>query len=167
MTTKYIRNQHRFLVFSDSIQHKDFADKVLRGKLIHGAGFMQVDVIDGVLTPKCFGESESLRKGPRRDCARDIVESIGMKEDSPTKYIIYRGKVVIFWHELSHEAVSESAFFGSIDCESAGFMTLSILEDGRVNIKCFGESECGMAKSREGDNKRIAELLGLDVDLLV
>lgn len=171
MSAKYIRNQHRFMIFSDQCVHREMAVKALPGKLIHGAGFLKMYVKKGELQVDCYGESESLRVKVRRDDHTAILDSIGLIRDGQetisAKYVIWRGKVVVFWHELEHEDVSAAAFFGSLDCESAGFVTLQPFHDGRVKIDCFGGDEAIMAKAKEGDNKRIGELFGLSLDAIV
>ncbi len=169
--SKYIRNQHRFMVFSDKCVHAEIASKALAGQIIHGAGFFDMSVVDGQILVNCFGDSKSLGKSVRRDDHSTMLNSLGIvvegKETVPAKYVIFREKIVVFWHELEHEDVSAAAFFGSIDCDSAGFVTIELLNDGRIKIECFGEDASIGAKSKKGDNKKIAELYGFNHHMII
>lgn len=163
MPTKYIRNQTRFLVFHEKIVHRELAIRALgRDKIIHGAGFVKLFLHDEKIQAKCYGESESLGKGVRRDDHTQILNAIGVENNNEVehaKYIIWRGKAVIFSNELEHKEVAEAAFFGSYDCESAGFIKFIYTAAGKVKVHCYGESMSIGASAQKGDDKVIAELL--------
>jgi hypothetical protein len=168
--TKYIRNQHRFIVFPDSCQHREMAIKALGpDKLIHGAGFMRLGFNEGKIEADCYGHSESLNKYPRHDDHEAILKGIGVENDSEVehaKYISWRGKVIVFCNELEHKAVAEAAFFGSTDCESAGFVKFIPRDDGTIKLQCYGESMSLNVGSSPDDVKAIADLMELPENVI-
>jgi hypothetical protein len=170
MKTKYIRNQSRFVVFPESSQHRETAIKGLGpDKLIHGAGFCRL-VFDGEkIGAECYGHSESLNREPRRDDYIHILNSIGVQNDTEVeyaKYVVFRGKAVVFYHELDHKKVAEGAFYGSTNCESAGFVKLTVEPNGKIKIECKGESESLGVSANEGDYKAIAKLMEIPEELI-
>lgn len=172
MSTKYIRNQHRFIVFPNSSQHLETARKgISPDALIHGAGFMRL-IFDGEkLSAQCYGESESLSKKPRHDDHTAILKSIGVEnqddnEVEHAKYIIWRDKVVVFSNDLEHKKVAEGAFYGPTECDSAGFVKFLVHPSGKVKIQCYGESTSLGISHRKDDNKAIAKLMELPQDIL-
>ena len=173
MTTKYIRNQSRFIVFHENCQHRDMAIKVFGpDKLIHGAGFTKLVLVDGQITADCYGKSISLDVEPRRDDHQHMLLSIGVEnpdgdEVEHAKYVIWRGNAVVFSNELEHKSVAEAAFLGSIDCESAGFVKFLINHNtGKIKIQCYGESMSLGASSSKDDYKELADLMSLSHDTL-
>lgn len=171
MQTKYIRNQHRFIVFHNSCQHREMAIKALGpDKLIHGAGFMRLKVSAGEINAECYGHSESLNKKPRHDDKVHILKAIGVENGEENvdhaKYVIWRGKVVIFGNELEHKTVAQAAFMGREDCESAGFVKFIPRSDGKIKIQCYGESMSLGISVQENDNKAIAKLMEIPEDLI-
>lgn len=172
MQTKYIRNQSRFIIFPESCQHREMAVKCLGpDKLIHGAGFMRLTFIDNKIEAQCYGHSESLNRVPRRDDNTTMLSCIGVEnqgddEVQHAKYIIRRGKVIVFSNELEHKKVSEGAFYGSTDCESAGFVKFLAHPSGKIKIQCYGESTSLGISSRKEDSKEIAKLMELPENIL-
>jgi hypothetical protein len=170
MATKYIRNQSRFVVFPNSSQHRQTAIKGLGpDKLIHGAGFMRL-IFDGEkIQAECYGHSESLNKVPRRDDHIHILNSIGVENDSEVqyaKYVILRGKAVVFCNELNHKEVAEGAFYGSTNCESAGLVKFLVHPSGKIKIECLGESTSLGVSSNKEDYKAIAQLMEIREELI-
>lgn len=171
MQTKYIRNQFRFIVFPDSCQHREMAIKCLGAdKLIHGAGFMRLKFENEKIVAECYGESESLRIKVRRDDNVTIVKAIGVENPDDevmqhAKYIIYRGKVVVFSNELEHKSIAEGAF-KSTDCESAGFVKFLAHPSGKIKVQCYGESSSLGIGSKKDDNKLVAELMEIPENML-
>lgn len=170
MQTKYIRNQSRFIVFPDSCQHREMAVKALgRDKIIHGAGFMRLKFVENNIEAECYGESESLNRGPRRDDCEHILKAIGVENEEMVehaKYVMWRGKAVVFSNELEHKTVAEAAFHGYSDCEHAGFVKFLVHPSGKVKVQCYGESMgLGVSASKE-DYKIIAKLMELPEEML-
>lgn len=172
MPTKYIRNQHRFIVFPDSAQHRETARKgISPDALIHGAGFMRL-VFDGEkLSAQCYGESESLNRKPRHDDHIAILKSIGVEnqDDSEVehaKYLVWRDKVVVFSNDLEHKKVAEGAFYGKTNCDSAGFIKFLVHPSGKVKIQCYGESTSLGVSAKKEDNQLVAELMQLSPDMI-
>lgn len=171
MQTKYIRNQFRFIVFPDSCQHREMAIKCLGAdKLIHGAGFMRLKFENEKIVAECYGESESLRIKPRRDDNVAILKAIGVENPDDevmqhAKYIIYRGKVVVFSNELEHKSIAEGAF-KSTDCESAGFVKFLAHPSGKIKVQTYGESSSLGVSSKKDDNKLVAELMEIPENML-
>lgn len=163
MPTKYIRHQTRFLVFSDSIQHRELAIKAIGpDKIIHGAGFMRLNLTDKAIEAVCYGESVSLKTTPRRDDHSSILSAIGVENDDEVehaKYVIWRGKVVVFSNTFEHKAVAEAAFLGSSDCDSAGFIKFIFTAAGKIKVHCYGESMSIGVSAQKNDDKKIAELM--------
>lgn len=163
MPTKYIRNQSRFIVFHEKIVHKQMAVRALGpDKLIHGAGFVKFFVLGDKIQVKCYGHSESLNKKVRSDDHQHILHAMAVenkKEVAPAKYIIWRGKAVIFSNDLEHKAILQAAFLGTSDCESAGFIKFVYMDDGTIDIQCSGDVESVGASAQKDDYKTIAELL--------
>lgn len=160
MSAKYIRNQTRFLVFHESLVHRQMAHNVLgRNKLIHGAGFVNLSVVDGAIAANCHGESESLGKGVRRDDHTAILKSIGVIEDETSleaKYVIWHYKTVVFSSEVEFDSVIDGSFYGATDINSAGTVRLSV-KDGKIEIICSPvEKLCVGVGS--GDVSAIADL---------
>lgn len=171
MTTKYIRNQSRFVIFPDSCQHREMAIKCLGpDKLIHSAGFMRLVFNGEKIEAQCYGHSESLNREPRRDDNVTIIKSIGVENPEENvehaKYVIWRGKVVIFSNELEHKTVAEGAFYGSSDCESAGFVKFLVHPSGKVKVQCYGESMSLGVSSKKEDNTAIAKLMEIPEDMI-
>lgn len=165
-SAKYIRSQHRFLAFSDSLVHREIAINVLgRNILIHGAGFVKFSVNEGVIEADCFGESESLSKGVRRDDHTKILEGLGVEnpntEVEHAKYVIVHGRVVVFSNEIEHAAVLKGSFFGNTDVESAGFVKFLPLQNGGIKVQVYGESISIGASHRKEDAALIAELFSI------
>ena len=163
MPTKYIRHQSRFVVFHEKIVHSEMAHRLFgRDKLIHGAGFIKLFLDEDKIQANCYGKSESLRVGTRRDDHTHILNAIGVENNDEVehaKYVIWRGKPVIFSNELEHKAVAEAAFLGSSDCESAGFIKFIFTATGKIKVHCYGESMSIGASAQKGDDKTIAELM--------
>lgn len=165
MQTKYIRNQHRFIVFTPSCQHRDMAIKALGpDKLIHGAGFMRLDFDGEKISADCYGMSESLRKSPRHDDKTAILKSIGVENPNDdlvphAKYVIRRGRAVVFYNELDHDQVAKAAYMGSTDCDSAGFVKFLVHPSGKVKVQCYGESMSLGISANANDYKIIADLM--------
>lgn len=151
MPNKYICNQRRFLVFSKSLVHREMAVKVLgRDKLIHGAGFVKLSVLDGMIAADCFGKSESLNKGVHRHDNSNILKSIGVIENDSSveaKYVIWRHKVVVFSPEIAFENVIKGSFMGATDIDSAGTVSLT-LRDGKIDVVCKPAVETGVEVDR-------------------
>lgn len=171
MPTKYIRNQSRFLVFHNSCQHREMAIKTLGyDALIHGAGFMRLALVGGQIEAECYGNSESLNKKPRHDDHVNILKAIGVENETiveHAKYVIWRGKVVVFSNELEHKQVAHAAFHGYEDCESAGFIKFLVHPSGKVKVQCYGDSmSLGVSASKE-DYKAVAKLMELPEDILL
>lgn len=171
MKTKYIRNQSRFIVFPDSCQHREMAIKCLGpDKLIHGAGFMNLVFENDTITANCYGHSESLNVHPRRDDNTTILKAIGVENPDENvehaKYVIWRGKAIVFSNELEHKKVAEGAFYGSSDCESAGFVKFLVHPSGKVKVQCYGESTSLGVSAKKEDNKDIAELMDLPENMI-
>lgn len=173
MATKYIRNQSRFIVFHENCQHRDMAIKAFGpDKLIHGAGFTRLALVDGHIKAECYGESISLDVEPRRDDHEHMLLSIGVENPDVddiehAKYVIWRGNAVVFSNNLEHKTVAEAAFMGSIDCESAGFVKFLVHhKTGKIKIQCYGESMSLGASSNKEDYKVLAELMRLSPDTL-
>lgn len=170
MQTKYIRNQHRFIVFHPSCQHRDMAVQALgHDKLIHGAGFMRLNFDGERITAQCYGVSESLRKGPRPDDHTAILKSIGVENQDDelvthAKYVIRRGKAVVFYNEIEHAQVAKAAYMGSMDCDSAGFVKFLAHPSGKIKVQCYGESMSLGVSSKPDDYKIIAELMEIPAD---
>lgn len=164
MKTKYIRNQHRFIVFPSTLQHREMARKCLgENKIIHGAGFMFLFFEDNKIKADCYGTSESLKVSPRRDDCTVILKSIGVEnpEDNEVqhaKYIIYRDNVIVFNEEIEHKNVAMGAF-NSTNCESAGFVKFLVHLSGKIKVQCYGESSSLGIQSRKDDYKLVAELM--------
>lgn len=173
MQTKYIRNQHRFIVFHPSCQHREMAVKALGpDKLIHGAGFMRLN-FDGVkIAAECYGMSESLRKSPRHDDKIAILKGIGVENQDDdelvphAKYVIRRGRAVVFYNELEHADVARAAYMGSTDCDSAGFVKFLPHSSGKIKVQCYGESMSLGISSKSDDYKIIAELMEIPEELV-
>lgn len=169
-STKYIRNQHRFLVFPDSCQHRNMAIQALGpDKLIHGAGFMRLKLIDGKIEAECYGHSESLNRKPRRDDKDEILKGIGVENEGEVehaKYVSWRGKVIVFCNELEHKTVAQAAFFGKTDCESAGFVKFIPRDDGTIKVQCYGESTSLGVSASADDNIAVAKLMELPEAIL-
>lgn len=165
MPTKYIRNQSRFLVFPESLVHREMAINVLgRDKLIHGAGFLSLSVVNGAIAANCHGESESLRVGVRRDDHTAILKSIGVKLDESSveaKYVVWRHKMVIFSNELEFEQVIAGSFYGAKDINSAGTLRLN-LREGKIEIVCSEAKESGVTVGRL-DVEAVADLFRIPV----
>lgn len=165
MPTKYIRHQSCFVVFHEKIVHSEMAHRLLgRDKLIHGAGFIKLFLDEGKIQANCYGKSESLRVGTRRDDHTHILNAIGIENDDEVehaKYVIWRGKAVVFSNEFEHKAVAEAAFLGSSDCESAGFIKFIFTAAGKVKVHCYGESMSLGVSSQPKDFRTIADLMGL------
>jgi len=165
MPTKYIRHQSRFVVFHEKIVHSEMAHRLFgRDKLIHGAGFIKLFLDDGQVKANCYGESESLRVGTRRDDHTHILDAIGVENEGDVehaKYVIWRGKAVVFSNDLEHKAVAEAAFLGSSDCESAGFIKFIFTTAGKVKVHCYGESMSLGVSSQPKDFRTIADLMGI------
>lgn len=140
-------------------------------KLIHGAGFVKMFVLNDKIQTKCYGHSESLNKKVRSDDHQHILHAMGVenkKEVAPAKYIIWRGKAVIFSNDLEHKTIAQAAFLGSSDCESAGFIKFIYTDDGKINIQCSGEAPCVGSAAQKDDYKTIAELLEIpEASLLI
>ena len=171
MKTKYIRNQFRFIVFPESCQHREMAIKCLGpDKLIHGAGFMRLVFEEDKIKAQCYGESESLRIAPRRDDNTAILKAIGVEnaeeEVDHAKYIVWRGKVIVFSNELEHKTIAEGSFYGSSDCESAGFVKFLMHPSGKIKAQCYGESTSLGITAKKEDNKLIAELMEIPENML-
>lgn len=165
MPTKYIRHQDKFIIFNEKIVHQEMAHRLFgHDKLIHGAGFVKLFIENSQILADCYGKSESLRVGTRRDDHTHILKSIGVEnveEVEQAKYVIWRGKAVIFPNNIDHKSVAESAFFGSTDCESAGFIKFILRPDGKIKVHCYGESMSIGASAQKNDYKIIAELIGI------
>lgn len=170
MPTKYIRHQSRFVVFHEKIVHSEMAHRLFgRDKLIHGAGFINLFLDEDKIQANCYGKSESLRVGTRRDDHTHILNAIGVENNDEVehaKYVIWRGKTVIFSNELEHKSVAEAAFLGSSDCESAGFIKFIFTAAGKIKVHCYGESMSIGASAQKGDDKTIAELMEIPQDIL-
>lgn len=170
MSTKYIRNQSRFIVFPNSSQHRETAIRALGpDKLIHGAGFMRLNFDGEKIQAECYGHSESLNKKPRRDDSEHILNAIGVEHDKlveHAKYVISRGKAVVFSNELQHKQVAEGTFYLNPNYESAGFVKFLVHPSGKVKIQCYGEStSLGLGSNKE-DYKAIAKLMEISEDLI-
>lgn len=162
---KYVRNQHRFLAFSDSLVHREVARKSLGGNaLIHGAGFMTLNVVDGQIVANCFGRSESLDVDPRRDDHSTILPQIGVGTDA--KYVIVHGRVVVFSTVIDEVAVRDGAFFGPSKAYSAGFVRLSVDEDNKIKVECHGKLDGIDESSNKNDYLMVAQALGIAGDHL-
>lgn len=170
MATKYIRNQFKFLVFHESIQHREMAVKSLgRDALIHSAGFIKLLLEDEKIKAQCYGESESLSKKPRRDDNENILKAIGVEnqeEVEHAKYVIWRGKAVVFSNELEHQKVAQAAFHGYEDCESAGFVKFLYHPSGKIKVQCYGESMSLGVSARKEDYKTIANLMEIPQEMV-
>ena len=70
-------------------------------------------------------------------------------------------KFIVFSNSLEHKKVAQGAFFGSTDCESAGFVKFLVHPSGKIKIQCYGESISLGISSRKDDNKAIAKLMEL------
>lgn len=169
MKTKYIRNQFKFIVFHNSCQHRETAIKGFGpDKLIHGAGFVRFDVVDGKIQADCYGHSESLNKGPRHDDPEKLINALGINSDvGDAKYVIWRGKVVVFSHELDHTTIASASFMERTDCESAGFVKFDVNEQGKVVISCYGDNVMPGISAKPDDYKDIAHLLEFPEDTFV
>lgn len=172
MQTKYIRNQSRFIVFPENCQHREMAFKCLGPqRLIHGAGFVRLKLENEKIVAECYGHSESLNVHPRRDDSVTMLKEIGIEnpEDNNVphaKYVIYRGKVIVFSNDLEHKAIAEGAFYGALDCESAGFVKFLAHPSGKIKVQCYGESTSLGVSSKKDDNKLVAELMEIPESLL-
>lgn len=170
MTAKYIRNQYKFLVFDKSIVHSEIARQGIRHDiLIHGAGFFELVFKYNQLIADCSGKSVSLNVGVRRDDNEKILSSIGVQVDSEieyAKYVIWRGKVIVFDKELDYKKVASGAFHGSFDCESSGRVKLFLNDNGKVVIDCKSEDNETGSHSQPEDFVKIAELFSLQRNII-
>lgn len=107
----------------------------------------------------------------RRDDNRTMLACIGVENQGDNevpyaKYVIRRGKVIVFSNEIEHKKVAEGAFYGSIDCESAGFVKFLAHPSGKIKIQYYGESTSLGISSRKEDSKEIAKLMELPENIL-
>lgn len=173
MKTKYIRNQSCFMVFPESCQHREMAIKCLGSdKLIHGAGFMFLKVINDKIEAECYGHSISLNKSPRHDDNITILKSIGVENLNQNevvesaKYVIFNNKAVVFSNQLEHKKVAENTFYKLSDCKSAGLVKFTSKPNGKINIQCYGESaNLGLSAQKE-DIMVIANLMDIPENIL-
>lgn len=170
MKTKYIRHKMTFIVFPESCQHREMAVKAFGvGMLIHGAGFCRLEFKDDQIQADCYGKSESLNKSPRRDDKEQMLSAIGVENDNfveHAKYVIWRGKAVVFSQTLSHDAVAKAAFLGRTDCDSAGFVKFIKRSDGKIKVQCYGESTSLNVSAKEEDYKLLANLMEIPEQLI-
>lgn len=163
MKTKYIRAQYKFVVFPESIQHRDCARKVFgHNILIHGAGFMSLFTENGEINADCYGDSESLKVHSRHDDSKEILNRLGIKNDKEVpyaKYVRSKNVVIVFSHELSPETVVNAVFNGSAD--SAGLVKVLITDDGKVKVQCCEDSESLGLLPNEKDENYILSLFQL------
>ncbi len=164
MKTKYIRAQYKFVVFPDSIQHRDCARKIFGPDiLIHGAGFMSLFAEKGLINANCYGYSESLDVNSRHDDGKEILNRLGIENDkevSYAKYVRSKNVVVVFSSELSHETVANAVLNNT--AESAGLVKILMADGGKIKIQCCGSSESLGLSPNEKDKKYIASLFQLE-----
>lgn len=167
MDTKYIRNQYKFIVFPNSIQHKHMADNAIgTNALIHSAGFFNLIIEDNLIKANCHGESESLRVSTRRDDNTSILKFIGVENDEEVehaKYITYGEMAIIFSNDLSHDKVASAI---NQDPDSAGFVKLLMHPNGLLYIQCYGESSSLSLSHNKEDYKKIAKLINVAEHLI-
>lgn len=164
---KYIRHQFKFVVFSDSLIHREVATDIFgAGKLIHGAGFLDIlfDYEEYGFFCNCVGKSESLNVHPRHDDKNLIGKEIGLNlvnEQGSGKYIIRRNQILIFSNSIDHRHVASSIWS---DDEKDGFKQLSAgnfiatpNQKGTIDIQCLE----GSGELNRPVNKTDAEDLAL------
>lgn len=166
--TKYIRHTSKFMVFSETLIHREVAKETFgHDALIHGAGFLTLFSYDEKVVAECYGKSESLNISPRWDDEKVILTKIGVKnseEDEYAHYLCFGGEAIIFSKDIPHDKVAKAAWSGFGKCNkhaSAG--VVRIVQDGesRFDITCSDVDNKLNTKSDVRDRIRLAEMLGI------
>lgn len=166
--TKYIRHTSKFMVFSETLIHREVAKETFgHDALIHGSGFLALFSYDEKVVAECYGKSESLNVSPRWDDDEKILTQIGVKndeEDVYAHYLCFGGEAIVFSKDIPHEKVAKAAWsgFGKGQKHSSGGI-VRIMQDGeeRFDIVCTDGSSKLNTKMDVRDRIRLAEMFGI------
>lgn len=75
---KYLATSSRFVIFTDDVSHKEIANSILSDFVIQSAGFIYFEEINGMITAKCFGESEEMHLKTRAIDSLIINDAFGL-----------------------------------------------------------------------------------------